>query len=230
MSIPLFHPTLQHYAQTSESSVLRRSVGSTPELPTSPRLQLYSSNPFHNKHPSTHPNSTLNVMAVVPKSLGLLIFPQFETLDTYGPIGLIATRVVKNYYNVTLISTTPIPLSTCQIPTLAQITLDIALTQKWDVVLLPGGIGFEQLLKDPAFLTKLNGLNEMCEVMFTVCTGSFTLAGTGLLDGVRATSNKALFCEWTMKFPKVDWVHKARWVHDGKYLSSSGISAGMVRF
>jgi transcriptional regulator GlxA family with amidase domain len=168
-------------------------------------------------------------MAVVPKSLGLLIFPQFETLDAYGPIGLIATRVIKDYYNVTLISTSQSPIpSTCQIPTLAQITLDKALSQKWDIILLPGGIGFEQLLNDPPFLTNLRALNNMCDVMFTVCTGSFTLAGTGLLDGVRATSNKALFCEWTKKFPKVEWVHKARWVHDGKYLSSSGISAGMV--
>jgi transcriptional regulator GlxA family with amidase domain len=172
-------------------------------------------------------------MAVIPKKLGLLIFPQFETLDVYGPIGLIATRVVNDYYNVTLISgtssnpSTPL-LSTCQIPTLAEITIDTALTQEWDVILLPGGIGFEQLVTDTVFLEKLIQLNEKCEIMFTVCTGSFTLAATGLLAGVQATSNKALYCEWTKKFPLVNWVHKARWVHDGKYLSSSGISAGMV--
>lgn len=171
-------------------------------------------------------------MAVVPKKLGLLIFPQFETLDVYGPIGLIATRVIRDYYNVTLISNASDPstplLSTCQIPTFAETTIDTALTEQWDVILLPGGIGFEQLVNDTVFLEKLIALNEMCEVMFTVCTGSFTLAATGLLDGVQATSNKALFCEWTKKFPLVKWVHKARWVHDGKYLSSSGISAGMV--
>ena len=27
--------------------------------------------------------------------------------------------------------------------------------------------------------------------------------------------------------PKVEWVHAARWVHDGKYWTSSGVSAGI---
>jgi transcriptional regulator GlxA family with amidase domain len=164
------------------------------------------------------------------KTLGLIIFPLFETLDAYGPIGLIGTRVLKEYYDITLISHIPneIPLSSSRVPTLAEMDMETAITKTWNVILLPGGIGFEQLLTDNVFLNKLRALNDKCEIMFTVCTGSFTLAAAGVLDGVQATSNKALYCEWTKKFPRVKWVHKARWVHDGKYLSSSGISAGMV--
>ena len=118
--------------------------------------------------------------------------------------------------------------SSTAIPTLASIDIDQALTRHWDVVMLPGGIGFEKLVLDGGFLGKLRQLNEKCDVLFTVCTGSLTLAATGLLDGVKATTNKQLYCEWTPKFPKVKWVHKARWVHDGKFLTSSGVSAGMV--
>jgi transcriptional regulator GlxA family with amidase domain len=61
----------------------------------------------------------------------------------------------------------------------------------------------------------------------TVCTGSALLARTGRLDGIAATSNKAAF-KWVMEQgPKVDWKAEARWVEDGKFMTSSGVSAGM---
>jgi transcriptional regulator GlxA family with amidase domain len=168
------------------------------------------------------------------KSLGLIIFPDFETLDVYGPIGLIGTNMVDpNYlYDVTLISSSSVEIltPTSNIPTLASVTIDQATAMHWDVLLLPGGIGFEELLKDSAFLVKLRQLADRSDIVFTVCTGSFTLAATGLLDGVKATSNKQLYWQWTPAFPKVDWVHVARWTHERKYLCSSGVSAGMVPF
>jgi len=163
------------------------------------------------------------------KSIGILLFINFETLDVYGPIGLIGTNMVDDFYNVTLIAPTSVEIlsPTSKIPTLATMTLDEALTKTWDVILLPGGIGFETVVKDPVFLDKLAQLVPKCDIMFTVCTGSLILAATGLLDGIKATTNKMLYCEWTPKFPDVDWVHVARWTHDGKFICSSGVSAGM---
>jgi transcriptional regulator GlxA family with amidase domain len=164
------------------------------------------------------------------KSLGIIIFTDFETLDVYGPIGLIGTNMVDDFYNVTLIAPTSAEIlnPTSKIPTLATMTLDQALTKQWDVILLPGGIGFEKLLEDSVFLDKLSELVPKCDIMFTVCVGSLLLAATGFLDGVQSTTNKMLYCEWTPKFPKVNWVHVARWTHEGKYICSSGVSAGMV--
>jgi putative intracellular protease/amidase len=44
--------------------------------------------------------------------------------------------------------------------------------------------------------------------------------------GEKATSNKNFFSLAVDQDPSVDWQGKARWVEDGKYITSSGVSAG----
>lgn len=55
----------------------------------------------------------------------------------------------------------------------------------------------------------------------------FSLDGPGVLDGRRATSNDLAF-DWVVGTgDRVDWIKDARWVVDGKFRTSSGISAGI---
>ena len=60
----------------------------------------------------------------------------------------------------------------------------------------------------------------------SVCSGSAILAKAGVLDGRRATSNKQFFALATAQSHKVKWAEKARWVEDGPFVTSSGVSAG----
>jgi len=53
------------------------------------------------------------------------------------------------------------------------------------------------------------------------------VARTGLVDGMRATTNKRAWAWVTGQRPQVQWVARARWVVDGKWWSSSGVSAGI---
>jgi transcriptional regulator GlxA family with amidase domain len=50
---------------------------------------------------------------------------------------------------------------------------------------------------------------------------------TGLPDGLKATTNKRDFIDTVPLAPNVEWVREARWVEDGKFFTSSGVSAGM---
>lgn len=61
----------------------------------------------------------------------------------------------------------------------------------------------------------------------TICTGSALLAKTGLLNDKYATSNKRSFERVKISFDQMKWTEKARWVVDGKYYTSSGVSAGI---
>lgn len=52
-------------------------------------------------------------------------------------------------------------------------------------------------------------------------------AKTGALDGRRATTNKRAF-DWVKSIgPKVNWERPPRWVRDGKFYTSAGVSAGI---
>jgi transcriptional regulator GlxA family with amidase domain len=48
-----------------------------------------------------------------------------------------------------------------------------------------------------------------------------------VLDGLQATTNKRAFAWASSQSDKVRWKKEARWVEDGKFFTSSGVSAGM---
>ncbi|KAG7382875.1 hypothetical protein PHYPSEUDO_004274 [Phytophthora pseudosyringae] len=101
-------------------------------------------------------------------------------------------------------------------------------TEPIDILVIPGGSpGRLAMQKHEAFMTFLKGVAETAAHVLTVCTGSAILAATGLLDGKRATTNKMAYGGVVEAHPTVEWVHKARWVQDGKIWTSSGVTAGM---
>ncbi len=98
---------------------------------------------------------------------------------------------------------------------------------KLDLLIIPGGIGTRKAVEDTAFMELLKIRATEARLVATVCTGSALLAKTGLLDNVRATSNKLAFDWVTSQGPQVNWIRQARWVEEGKFFTSSGISAGI---
>ena len=92
--------------------------------------------------------------------------------------------------------------------------------------MVPGGVGTRIELLNPVLLDYLRDQDQRTQVTTSVCTGSALLAKAGLLKGHKATSNKNAFSLAVDQDPSVDWIVKARWVDDGKYVTSSGVSAG----
>ena len=158
-----------------------------------------------------------------PRTLGAVLYPQFELLDLYGPLEMLGS--LGERLRIVTVAEQPGPVVSTQGPaTLAEYAYADA--PKLDLVLVPGGVGtFPQLASEP-LLEFLIERAAQAEVMMSVCTGSALFAKAGLLDGRRATTNKQFFDLVRQQGPKVRWVEQARWVEDGPMVTASGVSAG----
>jgi len=160
-------------------------------------------------------------MAII--HVGAVLFEDFELLDFYGPLEMFG--LLKNKIRITVVAESVGSVKSGGGPSgFAEKTM--AECDGFDVLLIPGGMGTRTLFKQPAFLNQLRRLAISSRMVLTVCTGSLLLAATGLLDGHKATTNKRVFQLVKSSAPKVSWIPKARWVEDGKFITSSGISAG----
>ena len=160
----------------------------------------------------------------LPIHVGAILFEGFELLDFFGPLeifGLLEDRV-----RISVLAERAGAIKSSSGPCgMAETTMGDA--SEFDVLLIPGGIGTRQQMTNAEFLAGLKRLAEGARIVATVCTGSLLLARTGLLDGRKATSNKRVFHFVKSNAPAVRWIAKARWVEDGRYFTSSGVSAGM---
>ncbi|MCP1470154.1 putative intracellular protease/amidase [Sphingobium sp. OAS761] len=157
------------------------------------------------------------------KMLGMVVFEGFELLDVFGPLEMFG--MLNDRIDTVLIADKAGPVKSRTGPaTIADVSFADA--PKLDIVMVPGGSGTRREVNNPAFLAAVKALADATPQVASVCTGSGVLAKAGLLNGVKATSNKMAW-EWaTAQGAQVLWVPHARWVEDGKYISSSGISAG----
>lgn len=151
-----------------------------------------------------------------------MLFHDFETLDAFGPVEIFS-RIDE--YRLRFLSAESGMIQSRQGTAIATESVDEA--DHTGILLVPGGQGTRSLVNDTGFTDKLRLVAERSAYCLTVCTGSALLARTGLLDGRKATSNKRAF-DWVRSVnANVDWVSCARWVVDGKFYTSSGVSAGM---
>ncbi|MFN8618498.1 MAG: DJ-1/PfpI family protein [Dehalococcoidia bacterium] len=158
------------------------------------------------------------------KTLAAVLFPNFELLDFAGPLEMFGN--LKEQVRVLTVAEKAGPVLSVQG---VAVTADLSFAEcrAADWVLLPGGFGTFPEGANPAMVGFLQRASAAAEQVMTVCSGSGLLARTGVLDGRKATTNKAYFAQCSGEGPAVNWVKEARWVEDGKFATSSGVSAGI---
>ncbi|MEN6668809.1 DJ-1/PfpI family protein [Psychrobacter sp. B38] len=153
-----------------------------------------------------------------------LVFDDFETLDLFGPIEMFGR--LPEQYRIQFASMTGGLIRSKHGVAMQTVTVT-ELEHQTTILLIVGGQGTRQQVHNNAFLQMLVTLAEQSDWVLSVCTGSALLAKSGILDNQRATSNKRAW-QWVIaQSNKVYWVKQARWVVDGKFYTSSGVSAGM---
>ena len=156
-------------------------------------------------------------------SFNVVLFNDFETLDALGPVEIIGK--MPETYNLGYFSMEGGAILSRQ--QVSVNTVSFSEIKPNGVLLIPSGKGTRKLVNDADFISHISALAQPSAHVMTVCTGSALLAKTGLLKGKNVTSNKMAF-DWVCQNGNdIKWIKKARWVNDGKYYSSSGVSAGM---
>lgn len=158
------------------------------------------------------------------RSIGVVLFEGFELLDVFGPLEMFG--MFSDEFDICIVAEKAGDVASGQGPRTV-VEHRFSDGHQYDILLVPGGSGTRREVNNRVTLDWLRAQANAAEYFTSVCTGSALLVKAGLLDGIRATTNKMAFHWATSQGPNVLWEKQARWVEDGKFFTSSGVSAGM---
>jgi len=158
------------------------------------------------------------------RSIGVVLFNEFELLDVFGPLEMYG--MAPENFEIHMVAERGGDVASKQGPR-SVVEHEFGDGRQFDILLVPGGRGTRTEVENSILLEWLRVQSLNAEYVTSVCTGSALLAKAGLLDGIRATTNKRAFAWATSQSDKVIWEKEARWVEDEKFFTSSGVSAGM---
>ncbi len=158
-----------------------------------------------------------NTMKIV-----LFLFDNYTALDVVGPYEVLSklpnaqvflTGTEKKCYS-----------DSHGLKITADYTIDEVLEA--DILLIPGGFGIDVVLKDQSVIEWVKKIDKTTQWTISVCAGSLLLAEAGFLNGKKCTSHwgrKKQLRNYDVIVPDLS----ERYVQDGKYITSAGVSAGI---
>jgi transcriptional regulator GlxA family with amidase domain len=161
-------------------------------------------------------------------NVGIFVFDDVEVLDFAGPFQVFTTaqRVAR--------PDTPFATFTVgrSAEVLARGGLPIQPSYMFgrephiDVLIVPGGVVTDELGK-PAVIEWIAAHAAEAQLTASVCTGAFLLAKAGLLAGKTVTTHWEDIDDFRKSFPGIPIDPEARFVDEGRIVTSAGISAGI---
>lgn len=155
-----------------------------------------------------------------PLHIGYIVYPAFQALDVFGPLDALNVLSSVVPLNLSIIGPTLDPVSTRVegIPTPSFFNESVVPTHTFarppeglDVLIVPGGIGTRAPVgQQQPQIDLIRETYPRLKYLISVCTGVTLLARSGVLDGRRATGNKAEWAFVKSTGPNVDWVPKVR--------------------
>ncbi|GLF98425.1 DJ-1/PfpI family protein [Streptomyces yaizuensis] len=153
--------------------------------------------------------------------IAILLYDRFTALDAVGPYELLGRLPGAETFFVAA-ERGPVRGDQGSLALVADRSL--AEVPSPDIVLVPGGPGSRQAMRDGVLLDWLRTADTTTTWTTSVCTGSHLLAAAGLLTDRRATTH------WLTLDDLVPFGVRAtgeRVVFDGKYVTAAGVSSGI---
>ena len=161
------------------------------------------------------------------KTIAFVLYPGLTVLDLTGPLQVLTalSEIAPEYRTVVVAergepTDTDIPGEMKVIPnnTFEEVPHPFAFV-------VPGGVTPTlRAMSNEAIRSYVRSAAETAEVVSSVCTGALILGSVGLLEGRQATTHWAFYK--VLEEFGAKYVRK-RWVEDGKFICSAGVSAGI---
>ncbi|MFE9746615.1 DJ-1/PfpI family protein [Saccharothrix saharensis] len=152
--------------------------------------------------------------------VAFVLYPRMTALDLVGPYEVLAHQPEVTAH---FVAASPDPVITdaglAVVPTTTFAELDRA-----DVIVVPGGGGWAEVLADGVVAAWLRDVHPTATWTTSVCSGSTLLAQAGILAGRPATTHWALRDELAALGAVV---RTDRVVVDGSVVTGAGVSAGI---
>lgn len=152
--------------------------------------------------------------------IGVLVFEGMTSLDALGPFEVLA-RTPDSTCHLVGQDCRPVRGDTGLIVTP---TVSFADAPQFDVLVVPGGPGQNELMADEELMGFLRRQAASAQWVTSVCTGSLLLAAAGLLTGYKAT------CHWmSLEFLRMFPVEVVpeRVVIDRNRVTGGGVTSGL---
>lgn len=153
-------------------------------------------------------------------SVGILLYPGVEIIDFTGPYEIFGWAE----YEVSTVSQDGNPIVTTMNLTITP-TYSFAKAPSFDILVIPGG-DYEKAIDKPT-LDWVRIHSQSATRVVSVCNGAFILAEAGLLNGLTATTFYPALEALKEKYPKIKTVSNKRFVDNGKFITSAGLSSGI---
>jgi transcriptional regulator GlxA family with amidase domain len=160
------------------------------------------------------------------KTIVFLVYPGLTALDLIGPLQVFspANHTPGSGFRVVAAGERLEPMAT---DTPVQITPDVLLSDvpnPFGVIVPGGGLDTLRAMANRTLTDYLTAVAPSAEFVGSVCTGALILAAAGLLEGRKATTHWAHYL--TLEQLGATYLPQ-RWVEDGKFITSAGVSAGI---
>ena len=168
------------------------------------------------------------------RTVWVLGYPNANLLDMSGPFQVFAAAAgvarefgIEDLYRIELVAKAKGPLRADQGLSL-EATKDFASDfSAMDSLIVCGGAGRREALRDRATLTWLAKAVAAAERVGSVCTGAYLLAEIGALEGRTTTTHWRWAEDLLQRYPGIVLEPDAIFMRHGKFWSSAGVSAGM---
>lgn len=173
-------------------------------------------------------------MTSTVRTVGIHLYDGVEVLDFAGPFEVFSTasRVAQRKTPGALAPFEVVTIARSRAAVSARAGLQVLPMHAFsdhpplDVLIVPGGVDAPERGRED-LRSWISQQAAQVEVLASVCTGAFLLAGAGVLDGRVVTTHWEDVAELAALFPAVTVKDTGRWIDGGAVITSAGISAGI---